>query len=127
MSKVFSLLAAAGYLWYSPADEETLAVARYTYNTGGDVSLDWQEMELALTGVIRHERYRFKFGTRYKDIKAEQDRRFTGGTVSSSFDQDEHIGLFTGVGYEVLEHLHCGFTAWFVDEAAFEFTMEYRF
>ena len=114
------------YRMFSPSDETTTSEAKGAINSGGDVSIDWSELELSATAVVQEDDLCFEFGLHYLDVAASQDRAFPGTTVASDFESDAAVGVHLGVLYTVKEWTY-HFRATFIDESLFGFGVAYGF
>lgn len=122
-----SLRLAINYRSFSVDDEKTTSEAKLTINSGGDLEINWDELEFAVSTLIKYDPYHFVLGAHYTDVTAKQDRVFPDRTVSSTFEQDGDFGLDAGVGCAFQEHFEADFKVSFVDESVFEFCLSYMF
>jgi len=126
--KNISLALRGSYFHYEPDDEHTTEVAKHSRNSGGDLSIDWTEWRVSACAVYEAAGTpRVYAGVEYRDISADQDRVFSDHTVSSSFDQEDEVGLLTGLSCRLADHVQANLDVRLIHETSFRLGLTYSF
>lgn len=113
-------------LTLSASDSELIRLSNIELDRG-DLSLDWTETELAVDVAKSLSESEIYLGIRYMSISADQERTLKGVSYSSSFDQDDSVGFYSGVIIRYTEKVSFFGQINFRDETSFQAGARYNF
>ena len=123
----FRINAGLSYLAFDPSDDKVTRIPKVGLSTGGDLSIDWKEFELKADIEKEFTNFTGFAGIRFSNISADQDRVLSDRTVSSSFDADDSLGLYTGIFLDLGQDVNLLLQANFIDERKFTVAIFYSF
>ena len=116
------------YLRFEPKDEATVSTPKKAASTGGDLSIEWSEFNIAFDVSKHIENSRLFAGISYTGVSADQDRTFEDGTVvSSEFEAEDDLGLFVGAAHSFTEKFSVMFKADFINVRGYTFGGSFSF
>ncbi len=128
VDKGFAVVAWGDYLQFRPRDGWTVRVRHAAFNSGGTLSVDWQEWSAGLGVAKDIDRLRLSVGAVYTRADVTQDRIMGGGRdYVSTFKAKRDTGMVAAMRYRAGPNLAAEFSLSFINRTLFGLSCAWSF
>jgi len=124
----FAFSASTSLLIFEADGDKIVKVREHpAYKSWDSLSVDWSEFDVAAGAILKQGRVRLSGGIQYVMVSAKESGTFRGRHFSGELEQQESIGMFAGLEYDIWRGLRAQFGVDFMASTTFDFGLGYQF